>query len=93
MAFQSNAGVRPHLPGEFYANWHPQLPPVTQFEHEEVAPDWTKVRQGRPVGAGGRTSAQMAGEGWVGLYLIRTLPVPQGAQVIATPEWMSEPTS
>jgi hypothetical protein len=92
MAYMSGQrGPLPHLKGEFYANWHPELPVVAQFEHEEVTPDWTKVRRGRPRPAGGRDSAQMAAEGWVGLYLIRDLPLSPHAVAVEAPQWMSEP--
>jgi hypothetical protein len=92
MAYKlGTSGVRPSRAGEFYANWNPDLPPVTQRDSEETAPDWNKVRAGRPRPAGSKTSAQMAADGWIGLYLRHDLTIPAEAIEVSAPEWMSEP--
>ncbi len=97
MAFTlPEGGIRPSKVGEFVGNWNPdtkRFPPVTQFEHEQVHPDFSEVRRGRPRPAGGRTSAEMADDGWIGLYLIRERRVPFGATEVPAPEWMTEPVA
>ena len=95
MAYTRNDGrsPQPHLAGEFYANWNPNLPVVAQFEYEETIPDWTKVRRGRPQPAGGRSSEEMSALGWVGLYLIADQRLPLDAVACEAPDWMSEPVS
>lgn len=90
MAHKLNNKVTPTEVGEFYANWKPNAPVVAQFEHDEVAPDFTKVREGRPMPAGGKTSAEMAAEGWVGLYLKVAQTPPPGATKV---EWFTEPAA
>jgi hypothetical protein len=94
MAYKLGAnGPLPSREGEFYANWNPALPPVTQRENEETTPDWTKVRSGRPRPTAAFTSSELAEQGWIGLYLRHDLRVPEGAVEVDAPEWMSEPTA
>lgn len=93
MAFRlpGQTSVQPHKAGELFANWLPTGTVVAQFEHEQVTPDWTKVRAGRPAPAGGRTVSQMEDLGWVGLYLREDQRLPAGAEVVDTPAFMNEP--
>ncbi len=92
MAHKVDNRIVPTLAGEFYGNWNSKMKPVVQFEHEETSPNWTKVRSGRPRPAGGRTVEQMEADGWEGLYLRNDVSPPTGAQPVAAPEWMTEPS-
>jgi hypothetical protein len=92
MAYKIGANQpQPHLAGEFFANWDPHNPPVGQRNSDGDEPNWSMVRRGRPQPAGGRSSAQMSDLGWIGLYLIHDRQLPDGAEVIPTPQWMREP--
>ncbi|MBY0548608.1 MAG: hypothetical protein K2W95_15160 [Candidatus Obscuribacterales bacterium] len=90
MAHKLGDTIIPTEVGDFYANWMPGAPVVTTRDSEETAPDWNKVRRGRPLPAGGKSSAQMAQEGWVGLYLTTPKDPPAGAVKVA---WFQEPSA
>lgn len=93
MAFKmpGSDSVRPHKAGELKANWNPELPPVTQYQNEQVRPDWDEVRTGRPAPTRSKTATELEEEGWIGLYLKVDKPLPPDAQVVDTPSWMLEP--
>lgn len=88
MAHKSGDTVTPTKKGEFCGNWTEKLPPVAQFEHESLGPDFSIHRIGRPRPAGGKTVAEMEADGWVGVYLKVDVRPPVGAVEIP---WFTEP--
>lgn len=87
MAHLNGGTVTPTLAGDFVGNWLPGGTPVAQRDSEQIAPDWDKHRQGRPLPAGGLTVAQMQEQGWVGIYLKENAFAPAGTPVA----WYNEP--
>ena len=90
MAHKYQGTVIPTEVGDFFANWMPNTPVITTRDSEPTAPDWSKVRTGRPMPAGGKSSAQMAEAGWVGLSLIVPVAPPAGAVKC---DWFQEPAA
>ncbi len=90
----SGRGPLPHLTGECVGNYNPSLPPGpfnSQKECEQSQPDWRRMRAGRPCPTPTLSSEQLAEQGWVGVYLTQPVPLPPGAVVVPSPEWMVEP--
>lgn len=90
MAHKFEGTVIPTEVGDFFANWMPGTLVITTRDSEETEPNWNNVRRGRPMPAGGKSSAQMAQDGWVGLYLITPKTPPAGAVKV---DWFQEPAA
>ena len=87
-------GPFPHRVGELVGNYNPSLPPGpfnSQKEFEQSLPDWSTMRAGRPCPTPTLSSGELANQGWVGVYLTESLPLPPQAVAVLTPEWMNEP--
>ncbi len=87
-------GPFPHLSGELVGNYNPSLPPGpfnSESEASRSLPDWTYMRVGRPCPTARASSSELQAEGCVGVYLKCNRPLPAGAVLIPTPDWMKEP--